>query len=102
MGVLVVMAATGSGNPQDPAVRASSPPNDPVLSLLSETMGGTTRRGHLTADRHGVVAVVGDDGCSSSGGFRRWGHLTADGRGVVAVFRDGTSGNTSYSIVTAD
>ena len=39
MGVLVVMAATGSGNPQDPAVRASSPPNDPVLSLLSETMG---------------------------------------------------------------
>ena len=63
---------------------------------------GATRRGHLTADRHGVVAVAGDDGCSSSGGFRRWGHLTADGRGVVAVFRDGTSGNTSYSIVTAD
>ena len=38
MGVLVVMAAAGSESPGDPAVRASSPPNDGVLSLSSETM----------------------------------------------------------------
>ena len=38
MGVSVVMAAAGSESPRDPAVRASSPPNDTVLSLSSETM----------------------------------------------------------------
>ena len=38
MGVLMVMTAAVSENPQDPAVRASPPPNDTVLSLSSETM----------------------------------------------------------------
>ena len=38
MGVWVVMAAAVSESPRDPAVRASSPPNDTVLSLSSETM----------------------------------------------------------------
>ena len=32
------MAAAGSESPRDPAVRASLPPNDTVLSLSSETM----------------------------------------------------------------
>ena len=32
------MAAAGSESPRDPAVRASSPPNDTVLLLSSETM----------------------------------------------------------------
>ena len=36
--MLVVMTAAGSENLRDPAVRASSPPNDTVLSLSSETM----------------------------------------------------------------
>ena len=33
-----MMAAAGSESSRDPAVRASSPPNDTVLSLSSETM----------------------------------------------------------------
>ena len=33
-----MMAAAGSESPRDPAVRASSLPNDTVLSLSSETM----------------------------------------------------------------
>ena len=44
-----------------------------------------SRWGYITADGRGVVAVVGDDVCSSSGGISRWGYITADGRGVVAV-----------------
>ena len=38
MGVSEVMAAAGSESPRDPAVRASSPPNETVLSLSSEAM----------------------------------------------------------------
>ena len=76
MGVSVVMAAAGSESPRDPAVRASSPPNDTVLLLSSETMGvsaAVASADGATSLLTDVVlslssetaAVVSDDGATS-------------------------------------